>query len=264
MGDPGDRDELDRALERALAVALAYVHRPATERRLGRVLAAAEALARRGWTVPVRVRPFQVVEAAADPDDWMARFYDPMRVGVLELHLRSELLEWQPLVDQILGAFRRDEHSLVLVGGLAILESVMARSGSRRDELKGRVLEIDDEDWLSAQRYVFASSLEIAAERLRPSGDGGRHWTVEGRDSPSGWTREDALKVLNAIGTATTLLPARLTPRPAISLAPPLVIRAPARVTLAPVALPVHTVIDDVDAVFSSSVVSSHRDGSEP
>lgn len=44
MGDQPHHDELDRALERALAVAVAFVRRPATERTLGRVLASAEAL----------------------------------------------------------------------------------------------------------------------------------------------------------------------------------------------------------------------------
>lgn len=106
-----------------------------------------------------------------DPDEWMARFYDPMRVAVLELHLRTELVEWQPLMDQIINAFRRDEHPLVLVGGLAILESVLARAQFRRDqELKGRDLTIEDEDWKSSLKFVLASSVEIATERLRPSG----------------------------------------------------------------------------------------------
>lgn len=255
MGDSKNRDELDRALERALAVAVAFVRRPATERTLGRVLACAEALARRGWSVPIGVLPFQVVDAATDPDDWMTRFYDPARVGVLELHLRTELIEWQPLMDQIINAFRRDEHPLVLVGGLAILESVLARAQSRRDQdVKGKDLAIDDEDWQSSLKFVLASSVEIATERLRPSGDAGRHWTVEGRDSPAGWTREDALKVLNALGTASLLLPQRRGAEPAVfaPLAPlaPLARHVPTNVTLAP--LPVQTAIDDDGSVFRS------------
>ena len=125
---------------------------------------------------------------------------------------------------------------------------MLARGGALRyQEIKGRVLDIDDDDWLTSQRYVFASSLEIAMERLRPAGDSARHWTVEGRDSPAGWTREDALKVLNAIGTATVFLPDRLVTR---ELRP-----TPARV--APVPLPVQTVIDEVDAVFRSALDTS-------
>jgi hypothetical protein len=248
MGDQSNRDELDRALERALAVAVAFVRRPATERTLGRVLASAEALARRGWSVPIRALPFQVVEAASDPDEWMTRFYDPMRVGVLELHLRTELVEWQPLMDQIINAFRREEHPLVLVGGLAILESVLARAQWRRDQdVKGKDLQIEDEDWKNSLKFVLASSVEIATERLRPSGDGGRHWTVEGRDSPGGWTREDALKILNALGTASLLLPQRLA-KPTVLA--PLARPVPTNVTLAP--MPVQTVLDDVGSVFRS------------
>ena len=209
-------DELDRALERALAVAAQYVKRPRSEALLGRLLSASDMCAGRGWTIPPRAMPLQVLEAAADPDEWFARFYDPLRLGVLEVFLHRELTEWQPLVDQTLAAFRRGEHPIVLVGGLAILDSVMARATMRRDvalkALAASPLTMTESDWGLSQRHVLAWSLDAAVARLRPSGspEGARHWTLEGRDSPAGWTREDALKVLNAVGTAAALLPEQL------------------------------------------------------
>jgi hypothetical protein len=151
--------------------------------------------------------PAQVIEAAADPDEWFARFYDARRIGVLEADLRAELREWQPLVDQTLAAFRRDEHPLVLVSGLAILDDVIVRA-EPRPTMKV-ALHVDEASWGNAHRLVLSSSLQTAAARLRPAGNG-NHWTVEGRDAPSGWTREDALKVLHMLGTAAALLPRRL------------------------------------------------------
>ncbi len=221
-----DIDELDRVLERALAVAHAYVKQPRLEQLIGRLLSASDVLAARGITVPPRALPLQVLEAVDDPEEWFARYYDTLRLGVLEVLLHEELAEWQPLVDQMLAAFRRSEHAMVLCSGLAILESVMATAAGgarpglaadtspRRERalrgLAGRTLDLSETDWGSTHRHVLGWSLDAAVTRLRPSGDGGRHWTIEGRDSPSGWTREDAMKVLNALGTAATLLPQRL------------------------------------------------------
>lgn len=71
---------------------------------------------------------------------------------------------------------------------------------------------------------------------------------MEGRDSPAGWPREDALRVLNALGTASLLLPQRLSAKPAVLA--PLARAVPTNVTLAP--LPVQTVLDDLGSVFRS------------
>ena len=219
-----DRDELDDALERALLVATAFVKRPRTEKMLGRVLAAVDAAAQRGWTLPPRALPSHVLEAEHDPDDAWPRFYDMLRFGVLEVYLQRELIEWQPLVDQTLAAFRRGEHSIVLVGGMAILESVRARAVLRRapalHTLSTAPPPVTESEWGGAQLHFLACSLDAAVERLRPTGENAHHWTVEGRDSPAGWTREDAMKVLNAVGTAAALLPQHLARPSRVSFGP--------------------------------------------
>jgi hypothetical protein len=191
----------------------------AIDNSLAAILDDVQRLGERGWTVPVRQLPdFATILVRSVPpehtDAVFVRLYSEKGGGEFdalgtELLRNPELQRWNPLIEQCLGAYLREEHLLVVPSLLTAYEGALASVVDQPHEMRPKDLakrelseaeaNIERVPWVSIEAFtrVIFQSAEFAAQRPNLLN---RHWVLHGRDAPS-WSQADSLRLFQALHT---------------------------------------------------------------
>jgi hypothetical protein len=182
---------------------------------------AGEALGKRGWTVPGWATQEQIRALAAySPQSLDAYFVRQYRRQELLSDLtrgtasRPLMLKWLPLFRQATFLVNRRQHLAAVPALLLIFEGLIV-TGAKAGKTNAPPRQILRELSSRQSGSLRAVWLSLAAFTNTVFGDhrfGGqrpqimnRHWILHGRTAPR-WNRADALRMLQAIDTATGLL----------------------------------------------------------
>jgi DNA-binding phage protein len=185
----------------------------------------AERLARSGWTLPISMTVEDLRDlinitgddaidgafiAAYHEEGWLASLKDTLLNS-------ARLKDWQLLVTQCLENYEKGNHVICIPALLSVLEGVVARpEGISFMRVEERIAyfrdKIDTAKPESLDRATW-TSMNIFFELLYQKGDFAvapplklnRNWILHGRDLPSSWRQQDALRLFHALATLCTL-----------------------------------------------------------
>lgn len=195
-------------------------------KQFGEALANAEAMGRCGWTVPLNAdvgECIRLLRAAHDPESadraFVAFYSDHEGARFAELLVdllnRPELVEWHPLLEEVIFAIDAGKYRVAIPALLCTFEGVAQRAWTKQfDNGPGRAAFFDRklkglapdafQRPLWSSMKAFVGELYVQARETKPVSLN-RHWILHGRE-PAAGNFADCLRLLQAIHTAVTLV----------------------------------------------------------
>ena len=186
-----------------------------------------ELLAKAGWTFPPGNMPFPDFQELVMRDDltveatdrWFVDYYaaeesefDALTKTLLTSH---ELSTWKLLLEQCMGAYKREEYAICVPSLLSVLEGSMAvpwdikfQTKAERDKFFQRKIDharpkTNRYRWRSM--HVFVDEVFTSASSNRKDPILKRDLILHGKSDPADWGKADCLRLFQAIASVLEL-----------------------------------------------------------